>query len=79
MWGRRPDGTPKKFRGHEAWKNFIDWDSPVSYATIATSTARRETAGCTARPPPRATENSIFFVIRIGGIGPVGPIFYLAV
>ena len=22
-----PDGTPKKFRGREAWKNFIDFDS----------------------------------------------------
>ena len=23
-----PDGTPKKFRGREAWKNWIDFDSP---------------------------------------------------
>ena len=22
------DGTPKKFRGREAWKNWIEWDSP---------------------------------------------------
>eukprot|EP00928_Gymnodinium_smaydae_P090120 TRINITY_DN73969_c0_g1_i1.p1 TRINITY_DN73969_c0_g1~~TRINITY_DN73969_c0_g1_i1.p1 ORF type:complete len:320 (-),score=62.99 TRINITY_DN73969_c0_g1_i1:39-998(-) len=23
-----PDGTPKKFRGKDAWKNWIRWDSP---------------------------------------------------
>ena len=23
-----PDGTPKKFKGREAWKNWIDWESP---------------------------------------------------
>lgn len=23
-----PDGTPKKYRGGDAWKNFIDFDSP---------------------------------------------------
>ena len=28
-----PDGTPKKFKGREAWKNWIDWDSPHRSAT----------------------------------------------
>eukprot|EP00438_Fugacium_kawagutii_P030565 Skav210924 [mRNA] locus=scaffold978:10499:14224:- [translate_table: standard] len=23
-----PDGTPKRFRGKEAWKNWINWDAP---------------------------------------------------
>jgi hypothetical protein len=28
-----PDGTPKKFRGRDAWKNWIDWDSPFRELT----------------------------------------------
>jgi hypothetical protein len=28
-----PDGTPKKFKGREAWKNWIDWDSPYRQQT----------------------------------------------
>lgn len=30
-WGHSeswPDGTPKPFRGKEAWKNWINWDAP---------------------------------------------------
>ena len=28
-----PDGTPKRFRGREAWKNWIDYDSPFKSQT----------------------------------------------
>ncbi len=35
-----PDGTPKKFRGREAWKNWIDWDSPHRALTDELNRAR---------------------------------------
>ena len=35
-----PDGTPKKFRGREAWKNWIDWDSPYREPTDENNRAR---------------------------------------
>ena len=35
-----PDGTPKKFRGREAWKNWIDWDSPHQTETDELNRAR---------------------------------------
>ena len=35
-----PDGTPKKFKGREAWKNWIDWDSPHRSQTDELNRAR---------------------------------------
>ena len=35
-----PDGTPKKFRGREAWKNWIDWESPHRQQTDELNRAR---------------------------------------
>ena len=35
-----PDGTPKKFKGREAWKNWIEWDSPHRELTDELNRAR---------------------------------------
>jgi hypothetical protein len=35
-----PDGTPKKFRGREAWKNWVRWDSPHREQTDELNRAR---------------------------------------
>ena len=35
-----PDGTPKRFKGREAWKNWIDWDSQYRSQTDELNRAR---------------------------------------
>ena len=37
---RWPDGTPKRFKGRDAWKNWIDWNSPHRQETDELNRAR---------------------------------------
>jgi len=36
-----PDGTPKKFSGKDAWKNWVNWDSKFKNVTDELSRARK--------------------------------------